>query len=298
MTVNLTQLSLQTTPEGDALAFAPHGDLPNGAGNWLHFDPVAGTQLTQGAQLLLYAMTADGTLVGRDGTIGGSVAISDATLARLGTMRSDGGMELLKLGQTLFLPDEQQRLPFALLNPDGTITSRPDVNITPQSNGAMLVTGAGLSFSVTVGNNLDHQDYFASEQRSSNLPVVYLTQGEAIHVEAAGSAKNANTIHFVRFDYDRDSDTILGVGGVAYGNTDAFRAAVQANWDPGFGVRAAKATSMQPGVDGRDRQGFYAPVLVTQAGDIFVPGTPTSTAATTSGPTTKTVRLRGRPRRP
>ncbi|SEO16646.1 hypothetical protein SAMN02990966_01236 [Rhodospirillales bacterium URHD0017] len=273
LNVSLTQLTLQETSSGDALQFAPHGDLRDGAGNWLHFDPVAGTQLPQGAQLLLYATTADGTLVGRDGTIGGGVSLADATLARLGSMRSDGGMELLKLGQTLFLPDDQQ-LHFALLNPDGTITSRPDVHITPQNNGSMLVTGAGLSFSVTVGNNLDHQDYFASEQRSSNLPVVYLTQGESIHVEAAGSAKNANTIHFVRFDYDHDSDTIVGVGGVAYGNTDAFRAAVQANWDPSFAVQNGNGTfhvSQDWKVGGK--QGFYAPVLVTPDGEIFVPGT-------------------------
>jgi hypothetical protein len=234
---------------------------------------VAGTQLTQGAQLLLYATTADGTLVGRDGTIGGGISISDATLARLGSMRSDGGLDLLKLGQTLFLPDDQQ-LHFALLNPDGTITSRPDVHITPQSNGSMMVTGAGLSFAVTIGNKLDHQDYFASDQRSSDLPVVYLTQGETVHVEVAGSAKNANTIHFVRFDYDHDSNTILGVGGVAYGNTDAFRAAVQANWDPNFAVQNGNGTfhvSQDWKADGK--QGFYAPVLVTPNGDIFVPGT-------------------------
>ena len=273
LTVSLTQLALQTTPQGDALAFAPHGDLPNGAGNWLHFDPVAGTQLAQGSQLLLYATTANGTLVGRDGTIGGSVTISGATLARLGSMQSDGGMELLRLGQTLFLPDDQQ-LHFALLNADGSITDRPDVQITPQANGSMMVTGAGLSFAVTIGNTLDHQDYFAADQRSSNLPVVYLTQGETIHVEVAGSAKNANTIHFVRFDYDRASDTILGVGGVAYGNTDAFRAAVHANWDPNFAVQNGNGTfhvSQDWSVGGR--QGFYAPVLVTPTGDIFVPGT-------------------------
>ncbi len=273
LNVNLSQLALQETAAGDALQFAPHGSLGDGAGNWLHFDPVAGTQLAQGAQLLLYATTADGTLVGRDGTIGGSVSIADATLARLGSMSSDGGIELLKLGQTLFLPDDQQ-LHFALLNPDGTIAARPDVQITPQSNSSMLVSGAGLSFMVTVDNGLNHQDYLASDQRSSNLPVVYLTQGETIHVEVAGSAKNANTVHFVRFDYDHDSNTIVGVGGVAYGNTDAFRAAVQANWDANFAVQNGNGTfhvSQDWSVGGK--QGFYAPVLVTPNGDIFVPGT-------------------------
>ena len=273
LAVNAPTLALQATAAGDALAFAPHADLPAGTGNWLHFDPLPGSHLTQGAELLLYATTADGTLVGRDGTIGAGVTISDATLARLGSMLSDGGIDLLKLGQTLCLPDDQQ-LHFALLNADGTITARPDVRIAPQSDGSMIVTGAGLSFAVEVDNTINHQAYLAADQRDSNLPVVYLTQGEAIHVEVAGSAKHANTVHFVRFDYDQDSGTILGVGGVAYGNTDAFRAAVQANWDPGFAVQNGNGTfhvSQDWSVGGK--QGFYAPVLVTPTGDIFVPGT-------------------------
>ena len=64
------------------------------------------------------------------------------------------------------------------------------------------------------------------------------------------------------------------MGGVAYGNTDAFRAAVQANWDPGFAVQNGNGTfhvSQDWSVGGK--QGFYAPVLVTPTGDIFVPGT-------------------------
>ena len=267
LNVSLTQLALQATPEGDALAFAPHGDLPNGAGNWLHFNPVAGTQLTQGAQLLLYATMADGTLVGRDGKIGAGVSISDATLARLGSMRSDGGIELLKLGQTLFLPDDQQ-LHFALLNADGTVTNRPDVHITPQSNGSMLVTGAGLSFSVTVGNTLDHQDYFASDQRSSNLPVIYLNQGETIHVEVAGGAWNANTIHFVRFDYDReprDGRLERGRRGLRQ-HRRLPRGGTGEQLGSGLrrpDRRAGRLPGGQPGLVGRrQEQGFYAPVLV------------------------------------
>ncbi len=48
LNVNLLQLALQATAAGDALAFAPHGDLPAGAGNWLHFDPLPGSHFTQG----------------------------------------------------------------------------------------------------------------------------------------------------------------------------------------------------------------------------------------------------------
>ena len=45
--------------------------------------------------------------------------------------------------------------------------------------------------------------------------------------------QNNNTLHFVRIDTDASdpsSSTGWTVGGVAWGNTDAFRAAVQANW--------------------------------------------------------------------
>jgi hypothetical protein len=271
MTVALQNLTLQMTAQGDALAFAPHADLGPGGGNWLHLTPSSGSSLPQGAQLLLYATNADGALVARDGQVGSDVTIDDATLARLGAIRSDGGFDLLKTDQVLYLPDDEQ-LHFALLKSDGTIDLRPGITIAAQNDGSMLVNGGGLQFTVKVGNTVDHDTYLASDQRSSNMPVVYLTQGETIHVEVAGSAYNTNTIHFVRFDQDPGSGT-LSVGGVAYGNTDAFRAAVRANWDAGLSVQNGHGTfDVQQDWTVAGKAGFYAPVLVTQDGMIFVPG--------------------------
>jgi hypothetical protein len=89
----------------------------------------------------------------------------------------------------------------------------------------------------------------------------------------AGSANNANTLHFVHFDVDPNTGA-ASVGGVAYGNTDAFRAAVQKNWDQGITVQDGHGTFQDTGnwtVAGKS--GFYAPVLATQNGDIFVVGT-------------------------
>jgi hypothetical protein len=92
-------------------------------------------------------------------------------------------------------------------------------------------------------------------------------------VDIAGSAASANTLHFARFDVD-PSTGAMSVGGVAYGNTDAFRAAVQKNWDPGLTVQDGHGTFRDTSnwtVAGKS--GFYAPVLATQNGDIFVIGT-------------------------
>jgi hypothetical protein len=60
---------------------------------------------------------------------------------------------------------------------------------------------------------------------------------------------------------------------VDYGNTDAFRAAVQANWDPNIalgGGRGGYQSSADWTVSKGD--GYYAPVLANELGNIFVIG--------------------------
>ena len=74
---------------------------------------------------------------------------------------------------------------------------------------------------------------------------------------------------------DVDASTgAWSVGGVIYGNTDAFRAAVQQNWDPGISVQDGHGTfHADTNWSVAGKSGFYAPVLATQNGDIFVVGT-------------------------
>jgi hypothetical protein len=89
------------------------------------------------------------------------VTIDDATLARMGSIQSDGGAALLQTHQTFFLPDGEQ-LHFAILNKDGTINVAPEVHIA-QMGGLLAVTAGGLGFSATVNNNVSDQTYLANE---------------------------------------------------------------------------------------------------------------------------------------
>lgn len=272
LNVNIPTLTLQSTHDGSGLEFASTGGLGDGGGNWLHLDALASpSSLPQGATLMLYGTQPDGTLVARDGHTGADVGIDDATLAKIGTIQSDTGADLLSPHQTFFLPADEQ-LHFAILNKDGTIDAGPEVHITSQG-GAFAVNAGGLGFSATVDNTITRQTYLGSEQRSTDLPVFHLTQGETLHLDVAGSAANTNTAHFVRIDVDANTGA-WSVGGVAYGNTDAFRTAVQQNWDQGFALQNGHGTFHDAAnwtVAGKS--GFYAPVLATQGGDVFVVGT-------------------------
>jgi hypothetical protein len=273
LTVSMPTLSLQQTGDGSGLAFASHVSLGAGGGNWLHFDTASiASLLPQGDDVLLYATDANGTPLVRDGLAGADATIENATLGRIGSLQSDGGLDLLKANQTLFLPDDQQ-LHFAVLNADGTIDAHPTVQITTSPGGLLTVHADGLGFSVKVDNTVTDQTYLANDQHNADLPVFNLSHGEAVQVQVAGSAADVNALHFVRVNVDATTGA-WSVGGVAYANTNAFRAAVQANWDQGIAVQDGHGTFQDSGTwTVAGKSGFYVPVLATQNGDVFVPGT-------------------------
>lgn len=102
-----------------------------------------------------------------------------------------------------------------------------------------------IYLTATVDNTLSATEALAGGQRLADRPWVNLVQGQTVHIEFAGSAANTNTIHFVRIDVDPATNA-WSVGGVAYGNTAAFRAAVQGNWDANFAVQNGGETSTAP----------------------------------------------------
>jgi hypothetical protein len=129
-----------------------------------------------------------------------------------------------------------------------------------------------LNLTAVVDNTLSPDAVLAGSQRSDDLPWVYLTNGSSVHVDVQGSAWNYNTIHFVRIDVDATTGA-LSVGGVAYGNTDAFRGAVQGNWDANFSATGGRGNFQGANDWGvSSGTGYYAPVLATEGGDIFVAG--------------------------
>ncbi len=98
------------------------------------------------------------------------------------------------------------------------------------------------------------------------MPWVYLTQGSQVQVDLAWSGAYANTVHFVRMDQNPANTEQLQVGGVAYGNADAFRAAMAQHWE--FSSTQGNSTGTSSAlwtVTGGD--GYYAPVLVNQLGN-------------------------------
>lgn len=240
-------------------------------GNWIRLDTVRSTM--PNGTLLLYATDTNGNLIGRDGETGSGVTLDEAVLARIGSVATDGSSHLFSGAQSVYLKVGQQ-LHFAVQTGNDAIQQVPNVLVTGNDTLSVKVNGSfgRLDLVATVDNTLSATASVAGSQRQTDDPWIYLTQGQQTHVEVAGSAQNVNTIHFVEINVNASTGG-WSVGGVAYGNTDAFRGAVQANWDAGFAVTGGNG-NFHADVNWAPTSGsgYYAPVLVTQAGDIFVIG--------------------------
>lgn len=269
ITVQLAQMSFLATPGANYLQLDPGST--GAEGNWIKLS-TTGSNMPNGT-LLVYATDEAGNLIGRDGTVGAT--LDDAVLARIGSVAFDNGTIMLRGEQVVYLEAGQQ-LHFAVQTGDGRIDQIPGVTVSGEGQSATVqVSGSygTLHLAAAVDNTLAANAYLASSQRAADEPWMHLTNGQTLHAELAGSADNVNTVHFVRVDVDPVTEA-WSVGGVAYGNTDAFRMAVRQNWDPNFSLTAG-------GGDFRSEQdwtvskgtGYYVPVLVTQSGDIFVVGT-------------------------
>ena len=270
--VSLTTEAIEATGDGHAVQFVSvGGSVPDG--NWIRLDQLASnSSLPRGASLLLYGTDNTGALVGRDGETGAGVTLEEATLATIGSTLSDSGARLLTVGQSLYLPGDGQ-LHFAVLNSDGTVNLSPQVAIASEPDGSLHLNVGGLGLSAIANNDLSDPAYLASTQRTTDQPLVYLTQGETVGVEVAGSSANTNTVGFVRIDVDATTGD-WSVGGVAYGDTPAFTGAVRGDMDTGFSLTAGgRAYDQSNDWTVAGASGFYAPVMLSQNGDTFVIGT-------------------------
>jgi hypothetical protein len=241
------------------------------AGNWLNLH-VLSSNLPNGT-LLAYTTDTAGNLVGRDGQTGSSVTLQDAVVASIGLVKTDGGVTMFSGDQAAYLPVGLQ-IHFAIQTGNGVIQDLPNAIVSGSSTLGIQVTGnnGGLALTASVDNTLSADASLASTQRQTNDALTYLTQGSTIDVSVAGSAYNNNTVHFVRIDVDHSTGG-WSVGGVAYGNTDAFRDAVAANWDAGFSASGGRGTfSSSQEWTVSSGSGYYAPVLTTESGNTFVIG--------------------------
>lgn len=267
-TVNIAEVDLLAGTSGSALAL----EASALAGNWIRFETLTSGSggLPPDATLILYATDSSGNLIARDGSTGPNVTLSEATLGKIGNILSDSDAQLLTGSQMVYLGLGQE-LRFAVKAGSGAIDLAPNVTINVQSDGSAEINVGNFRLSAATDNTLDASAQLASAQHRYDDALVYLTHGAMIEVEVTGSSANTNTLGFVRFDLDAQGN--VSVDGVAYGDSDAFRAAVVDNLDPGFLVARGGQSAFDEVwiVSGDD--GYYAPVLLTQNGDIFVPGT-------------------------
>lgn len=276
-TVALDKLPFTATAAGDALqvtqgAFATKG-------NWIELAAVSST-LPNGT-LVAFATDAAGRMLTRDTNLV-TTSLEDAALGRIGSVASDNKAITFFSGtQQIYLADGE-KLKFAVVTGDGTVDLTPTISVTPGVGGSfnVQVSDSAGTFKLTASENnaLDAESTLAASQRVSDHPWFYLKQGTQVQVDLAWSGDYVNTLHFVRMDMNPADPTQLRVGGVDYGNTDAFRAAVASHWEftstQGHSTGTASTTWTVAGVDG-----YYAPVLVSGTGDIWVINqTPTSTA--------------------
>lgn len=275
-TVQLDKLPLSAAPDGHSLQLSPDGSGTKG--NWIELSAV-GSTLPNGT-LVVYATDGAGRMLARDGhTL--TTSLDAAALGRIGSVASDGGGTVFFSGEQHIYLQAGQQLHFAVITGDGSIDVNPSVNVT--GGGGSLAINVSDAFGAMnlvakVNNALDHSDVLGNSQRTSDHAWVYLKQGDQVGVDLAWSADNTNTLHFVHVDVNPTDPTKWRVGGVDYGNTEAFRNAVQSNWEfnstQGHSTGTSSATWTVKGADG-----FYAPVLVNQKGEIFiVDQSPTNTA--------------------
>ncbi|GEP60048.1 hypothetical protein RSO01_72140 [Reyranella soli] len=264
-TVNLDTLSLGSSADGHGLTLTQAGSATQG--NWIELLNTGSTM--PNATVVAYATDLNGNMLKRDGS-GIATSIDDAALAKIGGVAADNGNAFFKGKQAVYLP-VGDNLKFAVIAGNGQVDLNPDVHVRG-SNGQLAVSiddrFGHIDLSAQVNNTLDSSAVLAGAQRASDHPWVYLEKGTAVNVSLAWSGDFTNTLHFVRVDMNPANPGQWSVGGVAYGNTDAFRNAVQANWEfdstHGHSTGTARETWTVQG-----ESGYYAPVLVDPFGEIF-----------------------------
>lgn len=264
LTISLSSLDMTHSARGIGLV----DDVTSTEGNWLSLETLS-SSLSPEATLILYRVDGSGQMIDSEGNAVSS--LSDATMAYVGSVHSDSGATLFNGSQMVYLGLGQE-LRFAVQTGANSINMLPGFSASSPGDGIMHVNVGGVQLSVTIQNTLDASDNLASVQRIYDLPMVYLTHGQELTVDVAGSASNTNQLHFVRLDIDFTTGA-LSVGGVAYGDTDAFHTAVLSHMDSGYSTSNGGGTFHAASdwtVSGDD--GYYVPVLITQSGNIFLPG--------------------------
>ena len=204
-----------------------------------------------------------------------ATSLEQSVIAALGAVTDDAGQLMFSGSSTQVNLRQGQNLRFGRRHNDGSIEWLKGLQLGGDGNSMTLRFGDGARDQLQVGMELTNAVATASglalPQKSGLGDLLYLQQGETLQIQLTSSCGNTNTYGLVRVDVDPLNGQ-LSVAGVPMHDAGAFRAAVRASLLPDLqlsqgGNRTTRLSWTLTGVDG-----YYAPVILTQLGDVFFPG--------------------------
>ena len=265
--------SLQLSASGQDLQLAAGGDK---AGAALITLRSLGAQLSAGNPFNLVVALLDGAGVPlRADGLAPATSLEQAVIAGLGAVSDDAGQLMFSGSSTQVNLRQGQKLRFGRRHNDGSIEWLKGVQLGGASGSMTLRFGDGERDQLQVGMELTSAVATASglalPQKSGLGDLLYLQQGETLQIQLSSSCGNINTYGLVRVDVDPLNGQ-LSVAGVAMHDAGAFRAAVRASLLPDLQLSQGGNRTTQLAWTVNAGDGYYAPVILTQLGDVFFPG--------------------------
>lgn len=260
---NGIKIDLTSTPDADA--------------SWVRLAAVSEASHT-GITVLVYAVDQAGNYINKAGATGTNLTLKDAIRGSIGAATDDNG-DTLALGTQSILLRPGEELRFALLSGHDTITLQPDAVVTGVSGGSLTVSVGNLTLSATTNNDLSSGALLADAQRRTDLPLLYLDQGQTLDLLLTGSTSLTNSLAFVRLDVDLNG--AVSLNGINLSEGAAFRSEVAKSLDAGgtFIFSGTETSPVSANWTVAGKSGYYAPVLKSGTQELFVLGLANSDGA-------------------
>ena len=246
----------------------------------LDADALADSQTT----LFLYRVDATGAFLSPDGLKTVS-SLQAAVIGSIGAVDDDAGRSLFSQGSSQVLLGSGQELRFALSRRDRATLLGCEFQISEAAGGltlALNTIGAGtpdLVLRASIANQTAAASELAVAQKAGLGDLLYLNNGETLDISLASSCGNTNTYAFAKVDLriDATGASVFSIadangGSMPVANTDAFRTALRNNLAAGFLVAQGGNNTTSHTWTVTSGSGFYAPVMLSQIGDVYFIG--------------------------
>jgi hypothetical protein len=265
--------SLTLSPSGRDLQLAGGGDRAESALITMH---TLGAQLSAGNPFNLVVALLDGAGVPlRADGLAPATSLEQAVIAGLGAVTDDAGQLMVSGSSTQVNLRRGQQLRFGRRHDDGGIEWLKGLPLSGGGGAMTLRFGDGERDQLQVGMELTSAVAAASglalPQKSGLGDFLYLQQGETLQIQLSSSCGNTNTYGLVRVDVDPLNGQ-LSVAGVPMDDAVAFRAAVRDSLLPDLRISQGGNRTTRLSWTMMAGDGYYAPVILTQLGDVFFPG--------------------------